>query len=47
MSRLYSDADWGGDLDDRKSTIGFSIYVGNNLICWGFKEAVNGRSILH
>ena len=30
----YSDADWGGDLDDRKSTTGFSIYIGHNLISW-------------
>lgn len=28
----YSDADWGGDLVDRKSTIGNIFYYGNNPI---------------
>lgn len=28
----YSDADWAGNADDRKSTSGGCFYVGNNLI---------------
>nr|GEY43382.1 hypothetical protein [Tanacetum cinerariifolium] len=28
------DADWLGDSDDRRSTRGFSIYLGSNLISW-------------
>ncbi|XP_072089086.1 uncharacterized mitochondrial protein AtMg00810-like [Arachis hypogaea] len=28
----FSDADWGGDLDDRKSITGFCIYLGCKLI---------------
>lgn len=30
----YSDADWGGDRDDRKSTSGYCFFVGNALISW-------------
>ena len=28
----YSDADWVGNVDDRKSTLGGCFYVGNNLV---------------
>ena len=28
----YSDADWTGNADDRKSTLGVCFYVGNNLV---------------
>ncbi|XP_019055609.1 PREDICTED: uncharacterized protein LOC109115735 [Nelumbo nucifera] len=30
----FSDADWAGCPDDRRSTSGFSIYLGPNLIAW-------------
>ncbi|GJX00615.1 gag/pol polyprotein [Tanacetum coccineum] len=30
----FSDADWVGDSDDRRSTRGFAIYLGSNLISW-------------
>ena len=30
----YSDANWAGNADDRKSTSGGCFYVGNNLIPW-------------
>jgi hypothetical protein len=30
----YSDADWVGNADDRKSTFGGCFYMGNNLVAW-------------
>ena len=34
----YSDANWAGNADDRKSTSGGCIYVGNNLVSWISKK---------
>ena len=38
--RLYGfcDSDWGSDVDDRKSTSGFCVYLGPNLISWSSKK---------
>ncbi|XP_035548662.1 secreted RxLR effector protein 161-like [Juglans regia] len=30
----YSNADWAGNTDDRKSTTGGCFYVGSNLVAW-------------
>ena len=34
----FSDADWGGDLDDRKSTSGYVFQVGGTAISWRSKK---------
>ncbi|KAD4888096.1 hypothetical protein E3N88_20169 [Mikania micrantha] len=36
--RAFSDADWAGCPDDRRSTGGFAIYLGNNLISWAARK---------
>ena len=34
----YSDADWVGSVNDRKSTSGGCFYLGNNLVSWMSKK---------
>ena len=34
----FCDADWGSDLDDRRSTTGWCVYLGNNLVTWQSKK---------
>lgn len=41
----YSNANWGTDLDDRRSSIGFCLFLGANPVSWGFrKQHVVSRS---
>ena len=34
----YSDSDWAGDVDTRRSTSGYTYYIGNSLVSWSSKK---------
>lgn len=34
----FADSDWASDPDDRRSTLGFCVYLGGNLITWSSKK---------
>ena len=42
---VYTDADWAGDKTDMRSTSGYFIFVGGNLVTWkSKKQSVVARS---
>lgn len=38
MIKAFSDADWAGNLNDRRFTTGLVVFLGNNPISWSSKK---------
>ncbi|WMV30838.1 hypothetical protein MTR67_024223 [Solanum verrucosum] len=44
--QAFTDSDWAGSSDDRKSTSGYTIFLGNASISWSSKSDINNNSLV-
>ncbi len=43
--KIFTDADWIGSLDERRSTMGYCTFIGGNLVTWrSKKQSMTARS---
>ena len=43
--KAFTDANWAGSVDDRKSTSGATFFLGNFLVSWSSKKTQSSISL--
>jgi hypothetical protein len=38
LLNAFSDADWAGNTDDRRSTKGYVVFLGSNKVSWSSQK---------
>lgn len=36
----FTDSDWAGSIDDKKSTCGYAFFLGSKVISWSSKKQI-------
>jgi hypothetical protein len=43
----YSDSDWAGNMDDRRSTTGYAFSIGSRVVSWSSKKQPTVSFVFH